>query len=126
MRYETTQHQDRADQADQPRGAAAPGFAIESEGDQKIERGVWDLAASGVSLCEGGRESREGVARSRSEGSGAGEFAEEHEQACSAIEDETERKHQRHRGRVVGSLSETTWCVRNRKGAQNFSMSLIV
>lgn len=125
MKYETTEHRAGTSQANQSRGETAKAMAIEFESNQKIGRGIWDIPASSVSLCEGGREDREDVASAGRQRNRDGKIAGKHEQTRSTFEEAAKGKHQWDCSRLVEGLSKAEWAVRNISGARNYSMNLI-
>src|SRR3989344_4829548 len=125
MNYETTEQRSAVGEADQPGDRVAEEIWIESEGDRRIERGIWDFPASGVSLCEGSGEEQEVFASSRREGKRHSEVASKHKQEGSAVEERWKGEYQRDNGRIVEGLPKTEWGIRKAEGARNSAMNLI-
>ena len=124
MRHATAKHQSGEGQADQSGGPAAQTISVRFKSDRGLEKGGWDLAASGVSLCARSEEAWKSRGGSRSARSGGSAAAGEYEQARAAFETERQREHQWDYGQVAGGLSETAWDVRIANGARSFGMNL--
>ncbi len=124
--YETTQHRNRAGQADQCSGEACEEISIESKGDRLDERKVWDLKTTGVSLRARGGSDWKDVTSARGKRSGDGEIASRVDQRSSAIKREDGRKYQWDYNRSDQGLSQAQWDLRKTIiDRLSLSMSLI-
>ena len=111
MNYETTKHRGRASQEAQQSCGAAQEIRIES-GHRTFGKGMWDIAATGVSLCARGRKVVEDVRSSRRERSSDGEIARKNDRRSPAIKQEDAREYQWDYNRSDKDLSKAQWDVR--------------
>ena len=123
MNYETAKYRNRASQAAQQGSETAQEIRIES-GHRTFGKGMWDIAATGVSLCARGRKIVEGVTNSRGERSGDCKITCEYHQRSSAIKQEDQRKYQWDYNRSDKYLSQVTWRVRRIIDRWRLSMNL--
>ncbi len=125
MNYETTKYRCRTSQTNQQGGEAAQKISIGAKGDKALDRGIWDLAATGVSLCARGGKAIEGLASTRGEASVNCEVAYEYDREGSEIEEQDQKKYQLDYNRIVEDLSKTKWNVKMIiNGCWNLNMNL--
>lgn len=125
MHYETAKHRGRQGQANQPGGGIVKGISIKFKGNRMYEGRVWDIAATGISLCARGREVVEDTTSSRRERTGDGKIACKHDQPGSEIKQKDQRKHQWDHNRSVKDLLKKTWSERKIIDRLSSSMSSI-
>lgn len=125
MSNEKTRHQDRTGKTNQQSGEATEEIAIEATSNQLLERRIWDIAATGVSLCASRIKAVEDVASTRGKRSHDCKITREYKQASSEAEKKKEGDYQWDYDRVVEGLPRTRWDIIRITNEWNLSMNSI-
>lgn len=112
MKYEKKKQQCRTSKTNQQGDESVQKISVGTEGDEVLNRRIWDIKTAGVSLCARGEKTIGDVTVTREERSIDCKIAREYDQAGSEIKDQDQKNYQLDYNRIIEALSKTKWNIK--------------